>query len=272
MKLEANTFFKSSIPGVTGIGLVQDCTFGYGSSRISTIEAPVRFTSGIFDIGFFGAYSYVNFNAFIRATSIGRFCNIAPNVSIGMGEHDIHSLSCSIAFEFYKGDRYNRFNILTKDPNYVSMIHTNRAKSMSKSKRTGKHTIIGNDVWIGAGVIVLRGVTISDGAVVAAGAVVTKDVPPYAIVAGVPATIIGFRFNDNLIERLLASKWWKYGADIVNGLDFTNPSSIIDNIEDRIASGFPEYISEKYTIDPLKKEVYYYPKNGENKELLYKLR
>ena len=272
MKIKANTFFKSSLPGVTGIGIVNECTFGYGSSRVSTIEAPVRFTSGIFDIGFFGAYSYVNFNAFIRATSIGRFCNIAPNVSIGMGEHDIHSLSCSIAFEFYKGDRFNRFNTLTKDSKWVEQLRLNREESMKTSKRAGKHTIIGNDVWIGDSVIILRGVKIGDGAVVAAGAVVTKDVPPYAIVGGIPATIIGYRFDDKLIERLIATQWWVYAADIVSGLDFTKPASIIGNIEERIAAGYPKYISEKYTIDPIREEIYYYPKTRDSKELLYKFK
>lgn len=69
---------------------------------------------------------------------------------------------------------------------------------------------IGNDVWIGQNVSLKAGVSIGDGAVVAANAVVTKDVPPYAVVGGIPAKIIKFRFSDEQIERLLKIKWWNY--------------------------------------------------------------
>ena len=68
--------------------------------------------------------------------------------------------------------------------------------------------VIGNDVWIARGTTILRGVNIGDGAVIAAGAVVTRDVPPFAIVAGNPARIIRYRFEDDDIRRILARRWW----------------------------------------------------------------
>lgn len=72
---------------------------------------------------------------------------------------------------------------------------------------------IGNDVWIAAGAHVLRGVKVSDGAVIAANAVVTKNVPPYAIVAGVPAKIVKYRFSEAQIRSLLDIKWWNFSEE-----------------------------------------------------------
>jgi tetrahydrodipicolinate N-succinyltransferase len=72
----------------------------------------------------------------------------------------------------------------------------------------GKPPVVGNDVWIGSAAQVLQGVTIGDGSIIAAGAIVTKDVPPYAIVAGVPARIIRYRFEPSEIDILLRLKWW----------------------------------------------------------------
>lgn len=73
--------------------------------------------------------------------------------------------------------------------------------------------VVGNDVWIGYEAVILAGVTIGDGAVVGARAVVTKDVPPYAIVGGVPAKPIRKRFSDGVIQRLLALKWWDWPVE-----------------------------------------------------------
>ena len=73
--------------------------------------------------------------------------------------------------------------------------------------------MIGNDVWIGYEAVVMAGVHIGDGAVVAARAVVTRDVPPYAIVGGVPARIIRMRFDERTIARLLETAWWDWPAD-----------------------------------------------------------
>lgn len=67
---------------------------------------------------------------------------------------------------------------------------------------------IGNDVWIGEGVFLVGGTIIGDGAVILAHAVVTKDVPPYAIVGGVPARIIDYRYDEETILFLLKVKWW----------------------------------------------------------------
>lgn len=74
---------------------------------------------------------------------------------------------------------------------------------------------IGNDVWLAKNSMVLSGVTIGDGAVVAAGAVVANDVPPFAMVAGVPARIVRFRFSDSQISALLRISWWDWDENFV---------------------------------------------------------
>ena len=73
--------------------------------------------------------------------------------------------------------------------------------------------VIGNDVWIGYEAVILAGVTIGDGAVIGARAVVTKDVPPYAIVGGVPARVIRSRFTEETVKALLRLKWWDWPAE-----------------------------------------------------------
>ena len=75
--------------------------------------------------------------------------------------------------------------------------------------------VVGNDVWIGYEAVVMAGVTIGDGAIVASRAVVTCDVPPYAIVGGVPAKVIKYRFDPATVESLLAIKWWEWPAETI---------------------------------------------------------
>jgi len=70
--------------------------------------------------------------------------------------------------------------------------------------------VVGNDVWIERRAILMPGITVGDGAVIVAGAVVEEDVPPYAIVAGSPATLVRYRFDPATIEKLLAIRWWDW--------------------------------------------------------------
>lgn len=136
-----------------------------------------------------GNYSYLAKNSDITNCSIGKFCSIGPNFCCGLGVHPTNGISTSPMF--YSTARQNG----------VSLCKT-------KKVQESKQTIIGNDVFIGANVTVLDGITIGDGAIVGAGAVVTKDVPPYAIVSGVPAEIKRYRFDERTIDSLLRIRWW----------------------------------------------------------------
>ena len=141
-----------------------------------------------------GKYTSIRNNVFIgqNTISIGNYCSIANDVTIGMGEHPLDRLSTSDCFY------YPVWKVTDED---------------LRNNFNSKKVIIHNDVWIGTKVIILAGVQIGNGAVIAAGAIVTKNVPDYAIVGGVPATIIRYRFSSESIESLLESKWWERDAN-----------------------------------------------------------
>jgi len=122
---------------------------------------------------------------------IGKYCSIAFGVTIiASGEHNYRGVS-----------NYPFLAMVNQDP---------ERDTYSKG-----NVFIGNDVWLGANSTILSGTHISDGAVVAAGAVVRGTVPPYAIVGGVPARVIKYRFSAEVIDQLLHIRWWNWPEDFI---------------------------------------------------------
>ena len=146
--------------------------------------------------GYMGLGTYISSNSHITG-KIGRFTSIAQNCFVIQGVHPYTYPYVSTSPMFFSLAKQNGYTFSQKQ--LIKEI---------KYAEANYPVVIGNDCWIGHGVSIVGGVKIGDGAVVLAGSVVTKDIPPYAIVGGVPAKIIKYRFSDEDIDFLLETKWW----------------------------------------------------------------
>ncbi len=141
-----------------------------------------------------GKFSYIAPNSQLSLVNLGNFCSIGPHLICGYGDHPTDFVSTSPAF----------FSTLKQ----CGVTFTNQ-----NSFEERKKIIIGNDVWIGARVFIKDGIKIGNGAIVGAGAVVVKNIPDYAIVGGVPANVIRYRFTEDIIQQLLKIEWWNWSEE-----------------------------------------------------------
>ena len=146
---------------------------------------------------YLGYCSYLSTNASVINTRIGRYTCIGPFVRNIVGRHPAQK-HVSIHPAFFSNENVIGYTFV-KESTFCEF----------KCAKDNWANVIGNDVWIGERASIMEGVTIGDGAIIAAGSMVTKDVPPYAIVAGVPAHIIRYRFTQEQIELLRNIKWWE---------------------------------------------------------------
>lgn len=140
-----------------------------------------------------GDYSYLMQNCMAWCAEIGKFSNIAAYVRLNATHHPMQRATLH-HFTYRASDYWG-------DAEHETAFF---------AQRRAKKVTVGHDTWLGHGSTVLPGVTVGDGAVVGSGAVVSRDVPPYMIVAGVPARVIRGRFAAGIAERMQALAWWDW--------------------------------------------------------------
>jgi len=140
-----------------------------------------------------GEYSYTAGDVQVIYADVGRFCSIASHVRINPGNHPMQRPA-----QHHFTYRRRQYGFAAEDD---AAFFAWRAEHRCR---------IGHDVWIGHAAIVMPGVSVGNGAVIAAGTIVTRDVPPYAIVAGVPARPVRMRFEPRIVEKLQAIAWWDW--------------------------------------------------------------
>ena len=217
-----------------------------GKNRISdecaletpcTIKGSVNLKSSV-QVGAFSTFDGDIGDGRVRNVSVGRYCAIARHVDIGLARHPTTWITTSARCYFPRFMGWPRLmgkNVFCGVPFSETVF-----------------TEIGNDVWIGDRVIIMAGVKIGDGAIVGAGAIVTKDVPPYAVVVGVPARIIKYRFDEATVKELLALQWWRYDLADFGAVDWSDVHGAIENMRNKIASGLKPYAPKPVTCESLK--------------------
>ena len=170
-------------PAIHPTAHIRDSGFG----RFCEVGARTNIAETVF-----GDYSYVGNDSDIIYSTLGRFCSIAAHVRINPGNHPLERVALN-HFTY----RSAAYGLGDDDAAFFQW-------------RRDHHVTLGHDVWIGHGVVVLPGISIGNGAAIGAGAVVTKDVPPFAIITGIPGRVLRYRFEPEIIAALERIAWWDW--------------------------------------------------------------
>ena len=237
------------IDKLKSLGITTDLHPGSAISEKMIFEPPCSLKRmQIENTLFLGAFSY-GVSGFYHTCHIGRYCSFGEDVQIGRHAHPMHWASTS---PFFYMDRQSIFGESLPPNNLIdvkpSVISSNRHVYL-------KSTTIGNDVWIGHGAFILPGINIGDGAVIAARSVVTKNVPPYAIVAGTPAKVVRFRFPVQTINLLIESRWWEYSPSNFDGVNIEDIDLFLNTVSLLRGNNVPTYNPEPIDLGSLFKSI-----------------
>ncbi len=184
-------------------------------------------------MGAFGFYNAAGLASAYR-THFGRYSQVGESTIVGPPEHPMDMFSTH-PFAF---SRPSHMPKMYQMPDFARLSPGEDAGPSWADNDTATDTYVGHEAYIGAGSFVRRGVTIGVGAVIGARSVVTRDVPPYAIVAGSPARVLRYRYPDAMIERFLKLAWWDYDlAPIKRDVNWADVERTLDFLEQRVADG-----------------------------------
>lgn len=233
-----------------GVSNIKDTGRSYRADQSVSFDADLRlepyttfFGNSARNLPSMGAFSYT-LSILPPSMKIGRYTSIARGLQVMGARHPINRVSSSPVFynprlmmDTYATDSGTTVNSIRFDSSVISVT-------------------VGNDVWIGQNVTLAQGISIGDGSIVAANATVTKDVPPYTIVGGLPASIIRPRFDVEVADSLHASRWWSYSPDCLSQLSLLEPAQFAKELEKKVGDGSIEpYSPEPLTADKLAQRV-----------------
>lgn len=202
-----------------GFSLPEDCRF----------EPPCSMKwMGVAHSLHLGAFSYA-VSGYYFATKIGRYSSIGESVQIGRGSHPVDWGTTSPTF-------YQAHEAV-----FDQTLPQAKQFRLNAPYLPPMATTIGNDVYIGHGAFLKQGITVGDGAIIGACSVVTRDVPPYSVVAGSPATVRRMRFSEPIIARMLSVRWWDYAFWDFPGIPVADPTAFLDFIEAAVTRNVQPY-------------------------------
>jgi acetyltransferase-like isoleucine patch superfamily enzyme len=210
-----------------GVTTLSDSTFSLPDDTIFEAPCSIKWMTAEHSLRM-GAFSYA-VSGYYFAVTIGRYTSIGEAVQVGRGSHPVNWASTSPLF-------YQPHNFVLNQTLKEAAEFTFNAPMQE-----AKNTVIGNDCYIGHGAFISQGLTIGDGAVIGAYSVVTKDVPPYAVVAGNPAVILKMRFPAKIIARMQTTAWWRYAFWSLPKAPVAYPEAFLDHVEKCIEQGAKPY-------------------------------
>ena len=172
-----------------------------------------------------GKYTYIGDCKMLSPVKMGRYCSVAHDVFAVAGNHPFNELT---THPFTYTNQLFGFDEAYRD---IPFKKKRSAEIAAQPIESFFAADIGNDVWIGTKVVIIGPVKIGNGAVIGAGAIVNKDVPAYAIVVGMPAKVLRYRFDPETISKLETLKWWEFSLSQIRHLEFDDIQACIAQLE-----------------------------------------